>query len=404
MGLLDSVFDTEGQPEAATGGTGLFGNSGDFLTKERAKISETHTRDYQDRQNPFRMLGGAMKTYNLQNSPEVQQMRDTETIMKQIDVTSPMEVKTGYEALMNIGNTKGAVQLLQQHKLLLGTQAKRDTSVQTIGGVKVLIDNQDGSKIKELGPADDAGQAGPEEKWFDDNNMLIGTKQKDKTGKYAYTRFKQSALVNMGTKEKVKFSLDEFKVANEAATAAESQINNLDYIDQTMAGIETGSLTDWRVAIGRLSSSLNLPVEGDLSSLESSKTAMGNLVMASLNNFPGQISNQERQFLEGIMPSLTQTAKGRAAISGMLRKVANRSLAKRELMQKYVRGTTPDLAPEDGPTFYDEWKQYQVDNPLFDDKTLGTGTFAEDKNGVRYELKLNGDWLDSDGNLYGAEQ
>jgi hypothetical protein len=316
-----------------------------------------------------------------------------------------MEARVGYEQLMKIGNTKGAVQLLQMHKSLQNTQANRDTSVQEVNGKKLLIDNQDGSTIKELGPATstEAERAGKEEKWFDDNGQLIGIKQQDKTGKYQYTRYKQSPLVNMTTGEKVKFSLDEFKVANEAATAAESQINNLDYIDKTMAGIKTGSLTDWRVAIGRLSSSLNLPVEEDLGNLSSAKTAMGNLVMASLNNFPGQISNQERQFLEGIMPSLVQTPEGRSAISGMLRKISNRALAKREIMQKYIRGTTPDLAPAEGQTFYDEWKQYQIENPLFDNLNMGSGTKAKNADGLEIELFLDGSWRTPDGKIYEAQ-
>ena len=403
---MAGLFDSEVKGvKPATGGTGLFGNSGDFITKERGQILQEHLYNKENANNPFRAIGGALKTYNLQNSPEVQQMRDTETIMSQIDVTNAMEVGVAYKELMKIGNVRGAVELLQQHKSLAPPpESPLDTSVQTFNGVKSLINNQDGSVIKELGPAEEIEKAGPEEPWFDDNTQLIGTKQKDKTGKYNYTRFKQPPLVSMSTGEKVKFAMEEFKVVNESASAAESQINNLDYIDKTMAGIETGSLTDWRVAIGRLSSSLNLPVEGDLSSLESSKTAMGNLVMASLNNFPGQISNQERQFLEGIMPSLTQTAKGRAAISGMLRKVADRSLAKREIMQKYIRGTTPDLAPAEGQTFYDEWKQYQSENPLFDDMNMGSGTKAKNADGLEIELYLDGSWRTPDGSIYGAEK
>jgi len=140
---MAGLFDLEGNsPQAATGGTGLFGNSGDFLTQERAKIGQEHTRDYEDRKNPFRMLGGALKTYNLQNSPEVQQMRDTDTIMQQIDVTRPEEVKVGYDELMKIGNVKGALELLKAHNEFATTPAKRDI-IDGADGYKYYVDTQE---------------------------------------------------------------------------------------------------------------------------------------------------------------------------------------------------------------------------------------------------------------------
>ena len=154
---MGALFDNEtGQRKPTTSGTGLFGGSEDFLTTERNKISQMHTRDWQDRDNPFRMLGGAMKTYNLQNSPEVQQMRDTETIMQQIDITNQMEVGVAYKELMKIGNVRGAVELLQQHKSLAP-----DAAAATAGEVTPYM--VDGKQI--------------------------GTKQPDKTGKMIYNEY-----------------------------------------------------------------------------------------------------------------------------------------------------------------------------------------------------------------------
>jgi hypothetical protein len=125
---MAGLFDRETGQQPATSGTGLFGNSGDFLTKERAQIKQDHQTRYEDRTNPFRALGGAMKTYNLQSSPEVKQMEETQTIMEQIDVTNQMEVGVAYKELMKIGNVRGAIELLQQHKSLATTPAKRDVT------------------------------------------------------------------------------------------------------------------------------------------------------------------------------------------------------------------------------------------------------------------------------------
>ena len=137
---MAGLFDLEGNsPQAATGGTGLFGNSADFITKERDQIANDFTRDYEDRKNPFRMLGGALKTYNLQNSPEVQQMRDTDTIIQQIDIKSPEEVKVGYDELMKIGNVKGALGLLKAHNEFVERPDKTAGPVTpwTVNGVQV---------------------------------------------------------------------------------------------------------------------------------------------------------------------------------------------------------------------------------------------------------------------------
>jgi len=105
MGLFDK----------ATGGTGLFGNESQWLQDERDKISTRHTRDWQDRQNPFRMLGGALKAHNLKNSPETQQMRDTQTLLEQIDINRPDEVDFAIKKLTEMGNIKGAYQLREMY-------------------------------------------------------------------------------------------------------------------------------------------------------------------------------------------------------------------------------------------------------------------------------------------------
>lgn len=355
---------------------GAFDTEDTFLTQNRADLARQFTHGpVETRRNPFRMLGGALKVATASGSPAGVRARSTEEVMSVVNLNDPRSLAVGAKLLQGAGNYEAAWKLAERARQLMP------------------------------GPAEPT--AGPEEPWFDDKNQLIGVKQKDKTGKYQYTRYKQTPLVSntFGTREKTKFALEEFKIANQAANAAQKTINNLDFIDRAMTGIETGSLTDWRVSINQLASSLNLPVDENIGNLESARTAMGNLVMAALDNFPGQISNQERQFLEGRMPALTQTAEGRAAISGLLRKIAERAMVKRDMMQKYIRGNNPELTPEEGITFYDEWNAYIDANPLFDNpQDIGVGTFAVDAAGTRFQLHMDGSWRDESGNLYGAEK
>lgn len=405
MGLFD-----KSPGGVATGGTGLFGNEAQWLSDERDKISARHTRDWQDRQNPYRMLGGALKAHNLRNSPEARQMRDTQTLMSQIDTRRPEEVEFAIQKLTEMGNIKGAFQLRQIAADMFSKESPKTFRQEVFvdGKKRQGLFTEGGELIRYLGdgePAKPTEEAGPLEDWYDPNTEeLIGHKQKQANGTYKFTRLKQSPLVDMSSGEKVKFSMKEFEKATDQASAAEKQIANLDYIDATLKGIETGSLTDLKVALGQLSASLNLPISEDISKLEGARTAAGNMVMAMLDNFPGQISNQERQFLEGRMPALTQTREGREAISIMLRRAAERALAKQEIMSKYIRGKVPDLAPIDGQTFYEEWKQYKEDNPLYADLPAPTGKRAVDAGGTVYFESLDGLWRDKNGNLWGAEQ
>jgi len=93
---------------------------------------------------------------------------------------------------------------------------------------------------------------------------------------------------------------------------------------------------------------------------------MGNLVMAGLNNFPGQISNEERQFVAGIMPKLTQTPQGREQIIQMLERLSDRPIEYRKTMTDFMKNNDSSLMPEGKDTFYDKWDKYKEENPLFE--------------------------------------
>jgi hypothetical protein len=240
------------------------------------------------------------------------------------------------------------------------------------------------------------------EPWLAPDGTRIGTKQRGPDGKYVYTRDKQSPLVNMSAGDKMKFAFDNYQDAVDSASAAEKQLNNLDFIDATIGDIETGSLTDLRVAFGQLSASLNLPIDTEISSLEGARTAAGELVMAALDKFPGQISNAEREFLELRMPGLTQTREGRQVIIALLRRTAEREIVRRDMMEKYIQRESPDLVPVGEQSYFREWEQYKEENPIWEDLRKPKGTVITNPNTrVLYYESLDGQYRDKNGNLYG---
>ena len=309
---MAGLFDSEvkgNQP--ATSGTGLFGNSGDFLTQQRNKISQTHTQDRQDRENPFRMLGGAMKTYNLQNSPEVQQMRDTENIMKQIDVRNEMEVGVAYKELMKIGNPRGAIELLQQHKSLASAPpADLKTSVQEIDGRKLLINTQDGATIKDLGPADgDKDVKLYEHQWNAENNSYTPTNNSIKGPESTIHPQNKQGMV-YSTKERISGgkSLGD-------AMSQNDEIELFKYVDKQLQQVtkETDtSLTALNTTLPMLSKGLNDPnyqytAEDNLAITKnisgvfiSNVKAMADQVgWANLGSFPTRFASAFSQFFTG---------------------------------------------------------------------------------------------------------
>ena len=169
---------------------------------------------------------------------------------------------------------------------------------------------------------------------------------------------------NIGAKEDSKFTYSELGKAVDDARYAVKEKQNLEYIKRGMEGIGTGKLTDAKVWINELASSLDLPVSNDMANLESAGTAMGNLVMAGLNNFPGQISNEERKYVASIMPKLTQTPKGREQIIEFLGRLSDRRVEYRKQMIGFVSKHSSLMTKED--SFYSRWDKYEEDNPVLD--------------------------------------
>jgi len=73
--------------------------------------------------------------------------------------------------------------------------------------------------------------------------------------------------VNTGMKEDSKFAYAQLTKAVEDSKFAQKEKDNLSYIKQAVKGIDTGALTDVKIALNRVAASLDLPIDKDIPSL-----------------------------------------------------------------------------------------------------------------------------------------
>ena len=68
-------------------------------------------------------------------------------------------------------------------------------------------------------------------------------------------------------KEDSKFAYAQLTKAVEDSKFAQKEKDNLSYIKQAVKGIDTGALTDVKIALNRVAASLDLPIDKDIPSL-----------------------------------------------------------------------------------------------------------------------------------------
>jgi hypothetical protein len=212
---------------------------------------------------------------------------------------------------------------------------------------------------------------------------------------------KKDPLVNvsMGQKEGVKFSFQRLTKATDKAEAAKSTLKNLNAINVLMDGKDTGKLTDLRVAMAQVGASLGIPVSQDIADFETAQTAMGNLGMAVLNNFPGQISEGERKFALSIMPRLAMTSKGRKQLTRMMKILAKEEVRRARSMHKFMSAHGNTLLPEGKESFYGFEERTLANRNLFDDmfpKVTTQAQFDKLERGEVFMELVNGKWVRSE--------
>lgn len=179
---------------------------------------------------------------------------------------------------------------------------------------------------------------------------------------------KEGTEINVyGEKESLEFTkaaraqMDE---ATKQANIARQSNASMQYGQQLLKGLNTGSLSDVNVALGKMATSVGMEFKG-VSNMEAAKGAFADMVKASLSAFPGAISEGERAYAISVSPQLTSTPEGRAKLVGFLTEINSRAIEYQRKMDKYIASNPKmNLYKEGKPSFIEEWDAYVEKNPL----------------------------------------
>lgn len=165
---------------------------------------------------------------------------------------------------------------------------------------------------------------------------------------------------------------DQFMQMQEADRVASERLMNMQEIDRLLTDVYTGTGGNQVLAAQKLAQVLGMPSE-NISSKEAA-LAMGRQAALQLRNpaggagMPGAMSDQDRRFLESMVPNLEMTADGRKLLVEVNRRLALRAREVAALARRYA-------AQNDGRLdvgFYDfleqnfEGKSLFTDLPMFE--------------------------------------
>ena len=249
---------------------------------------------------------------------------------------------------------------------------------------------------------------GSRETWYSETGEALGWKQLSPEGKWVYQDdpSKRGPLVSMGEQGHVKYAFERMSEADKEAAYSQKLLNSSEFIAQLIGDVETGAFTSAKILLGRVFASLNVPMPDNVDALIASQTATGDIGMQLLENFPGQISNEERKFVISIAPGLSQTKEGRRIVAEFWKRKAQKSLARQQIMGEYM-GSSPTLWPEGKQSFNVRWQEYLDTHPAYEDLAVPPGrekamgyqyrVIADPKTRRPFYLSFDGQYRDADG-------
>lgn len=199
--------------------------------------------------------------------------------------------------------------------------------------------------------------------------------------------------------------------ATKQANIARQSNASMQYGQQLLKGLDTGSLSDVNVALGKMAASIGMKFDG-VSNMEAARGAFADMVKNSLSAFPGAISEGERAYAISVSPQLTSTPEGRAKLVGFLTEINSRAIEYQRRMDKYIASNPKmNLYKEGQPSFNEEWDNYVEKNPLsiLSEEKKGEVSLAPEQwNSAKQAMKIGnkeyraigGKWVDSTGREY----
>lgn len=180
------------------------------------------------------------------------------------------------------------------------------------------------------------------------------------------TNIKLPTQENEEAKAVGKWYGEQFTGIQEAATQARGQNARLDRLGQLLDQAYTGTGAEGALALKRAGEVLGVDV-GDAGAAEAAKALSSEMALQLRNpaggaGMPGAMSDKDREFLQSMVPGLTQTPEGRKMMIETQKRLNNRSIEVARMARQY-RQNKGRL--DEG--FFDKLDAYSREHPLFDD-------------------------------------
>jgi hypothetical protein len=151
----------------------------------------------------------------------------------------------------------------------------------------------------------------------------------------------------------------------EGALVAQNQINRLSQIEEMLRDLDTGVLTPLGMKASGLLASFGIDVDENLDAKQAAVAITRSLALQMRNpaggaGMPGQLSNADRDYLDTMVPRLTQTPEGRTLLIQSMKQMAQRQIDTAKLARDYKK-----RVGQFDEYFFDELQRFSDENPIF---------------------------------------
>lgn len=168
-----------------------------------------------------------------------------------------------------------------------------------------------------------------------------------------------------------KFHAKRYEQIEEGATQANQMNMRLDRLGQLLEHVTTGKFAGTTLELKKMAKAAGVNLESwgiadDVPAAEAARSLANELALQLRNpaggaGMPGAMSDQDRIFLQSMVPGLETTAEGRKLMLETSRKLNQRSIDVARRARAFMKANGGKL----GPDFYDELQTWADQNPLF---------------------------------------
>jgi hypothetical protein len=150
-----------------------------------------------------------------------------------------------------------------------------------------------------------------------------------------------------------------------ASTASQRSMSKYDRYEQLVKGSKTGAFAPTLAQIASIGEAFGIKIDPKLGAKQAADALSKEMALALRNpalgeGMPGALSDQDREYLQKMVPGLSQTTEGNKLIIDTARKLAKRQMQLAKIARDYRR--------EHGKIdegMFDALEKYAEDNPVF---------------------------------------